>query len=217
MTEVQSNICAKALSHVGNHEEPMGSNAGPEVNEFLAYVGLGPGEPWCAAFACYVVGSVKTEMNGVWRVPHTGSSGAIVEWGKQNDAILETPIPGCLGMLEGDSPTGYIHTVIAVEVDGGTVKTVEGNEGDAVEHGERSVGACTWVRPFPSTLLEPATEAKFLRPEPENVSEWHEGTVSPAPVEKPVAVTPTETPSAPPVVTENEQEEPIMGDNEQTE
>jgi len=44
-----------ASQYVGVVEEPPGSNSGPEVDQFLASVGLGPGYAWCAAFRSYVL------------------------------------------------------------------------------------------------------------------------------------------------------------------
>lgn len=42
-----------ARSYRGAVEKPPGSNAGTEVERFLASVGLGPGYAWCAAFASH--------------------------------------------------------------------------------------------------------------------------------------------------------------------
>lgn len=47
----------KALydSHIGVREK-TGKNDGEEVEKYLAYVGLGKGYAWCAAFVCFVYG-----------------------------------------------------------------------------------------------------------------------------------------------------------------
>jgi hypothetical protein len=37
------------------HVHETGENTGPEVGQFLAFVGQHPGQSWCAAYACYVV------------------------------------------------------------------------------------------------------------------------------------------------------------------
>src|SRR5687767_8447454 len=40
----------EALSQLGVMEQPAGSNSGPQVNKYLASVGLDPGFFWCAAY-----------------------------------------------------------------------------------------------------------------------------------------------------------------------
>ena len=39
-----------AQGQLGQSEQPMGSNRGPMVNEYLKAVGLNPGYAWCQAF-----------------------------------------------------------------------------------------------------------------------------------------------------------------------
>ena len=146
-------IAAKAASHIGEHEEPMGSNTGPFVNQCLAYVGAAPAEPWCAAFACYVVGSVLTESGQPARShPKTASSGAVVAWGKAQNRVIGAAAaqPGDLGMVrDAASPTGYRHTTIIERViSRGMVTTIEGNEGDAVKRCTRMAVDLTLVRPY---------------------------------------------------------------------
>jgi hypothetical protein len=53
-------IVAKAEYHLGEREIGF-TNTGPQVDQFLGYVGLDPGYAWCMAFACYVVGNSATE------------------------------------------------------------------------------------------------------------------------------------------------------------
>lgn len=146
------NLLAKALSHVGEKEEPFGSNTGPQVDQYLANVGLPPGLAWCAAFACTMVKETLEEMNeGSLLHPMTGSSGAIVEWGKAHNAIVS--VMGCeegdLGIVKGVSSTGYVHTVILWHPLAPNLwKTIEGNEGDQVKVHQRLLTTLTIVRPY---------------------------------------------------------------------
>jgi len=153
MNYVGLNIVRKAQSHVGECEDPMGSNRGPIVDLYNEYVGNAPGSPWCAAFGCYIVGKVRDEMGGKWPVPCTGSSGAIADWGEVNNAgrAGADVIPGCLGeVIDANSATGHRHTVIAIEIlSSGMVETVEGNEGDCVKRWRRRLDECDWVQCFP--------------------------------------------------------------------
>ncbi len=65
-------------SQIGVREH--GFNAGPEVEKYLRYVNLGRGQPWCAAFICWVYGQAGVdnprsgwtpdlfrEKNVIWR------------------------------------------------------------------------------------------------------------------------------------------------------
>lgn len=42
-------------------KEATGRNDGKRVSEYLAYVGLGPGHEWCAAFVCYNLGKANID------------------------------------------------------------------------------------------------------------------------------------------------------------
>ena len=44
-----------AITQIGVMEKPKGSNSGPEVDAYLASVGLPPGLPWCMAFNNFCV------------------------------------------------------------------------------------------------------------------------------------------------------------------
>ncbi len=151
--QVGANIVAKATAHLGVIEDPYDTDSGPEVDKFLAYVGLDPHNPWCAAFACYIVGATLDEMGlGKCNHPRTGSSGAIVKWGKEHGCLISEDdiAPGDLGeLIDPDTNTGYEHTVIAShKLDDDTWATIEGNFSHRVMAHVRDVGDCTWVRPF---------------------------------------------------------------------
>ena len=53
-------------SQIGIREQ--GVNSGPQVEDYLRYVNLGSGQPWCAAFICWVYGQAGIEN------PHSGWS-----------------------------------------------------------------------------------------------------------------------------------------------
>jgi hypothetical protein len=46
---IAQSVLAVAKSQLGVQEHPRGSNSGPEVDRYLAFVHTRPGEPWCAA------------------------------------------------------------------------------------------------------------------------------------------------------------------------
>ena len=49
-------------SQIGIREKQP--NSGPAVEEYLRYVGLAKGNPWCAAFVCWVLGKAGVENPG---------------------------------------------------------------------------------------------------------------------------------------------------------
>lgn len=53
-----------------------GSNSGPDVEKYLQYVGLAQGQPWCAAFVCWVYGQAEVEN------PKSGWSPSLFPAGK---------------------------------------------------------------------------------------------------------------------------------------
>jgi hypothetical protein len=154
LCKVGQNIVNKAASHVGEVEQPLGSNSGEAVNRYLAYVGLDPGNAWCAAFASFVVGNVLAEMGlSDHAHPRTGSSHEIVNWGIAHGRIIPSNQvkPGDLGIVKGgdgepaQNGETYHHTVVLVDATG---NTIEGNFSDKVKRNWRDLSTLTIVRPF---------------------------------------------------------------------
>lgn len=136
-------VLAKAIEHLGMGETPNGSNRGILPDAANIYAGAPLGSPWCAAGACLML-----HEGGVKNGPRTASSGGIVEWGKAHNAIETNPSFGDLGEVKGNSPTGYVHTVI---IEGGTaqsLRTIEFNEGNSVRRNVRHLNELTVVNPY---------------------------------------------------------------------
>ena len=119
-------IVREALSHKGSHEDPMGSNTGPFVILCQRATFLGGTKwPWCAAFVCYVCerAGVPLAYNGAGAhdlADHHPPSVPQNRWE-----------PG----MVVDFNIGSGHTGILVSHTATSVKTVDGNWGDAVtEH-----------------------------------------------------------------------------------
>ncbi len=73
-------------SQIGIREK--GSNSGPAVEQYLLYVKLPKGNPWCAAFVCWVFGQASIDN------PRTGWSpdlfkGSKVIWGQAESRKLK--------------------------------------------------------------------------------------------------------------------------------
>jgi hypothetical protein len=62
MSELSLRALEIAKSHIGVHEQPHGSNSGPEVNQYLASIGLNPGYFWCMAHVYFCFDQAAKEL-----------------------------------------------------------------------------------------------------------------------------------------------------------
>ncbi|MDA3616382.1 CHAP domain-containing protein [Polluticaenibacter yanchengensis] len=121
-----------ARSQIGIMEKPPGSNAGKEVEMYLASTGLGKGYAWCMAFVYYVFNEAAKEL-GISN-PLVKTAGCLTQWNKTtcrkikkaeavaNPALI---VPGSIFIMDFGSGLG--HTGIVVSVSGGFITTIEGN------------------------------------------------------------------------------------------
>ena len=79
--DIQSKVKQVYTSQIGVREKQL--NSGPEVEKYLRYVNLPKGNPWCAAFVCWVLGQagVDNPRSG-WSPDLFRSSQVIWERGK---------------------------------------------------------------------------------------------------------------------------------------
>jgi hypothetical protein len=146
----------KALSQEGVREDRGRPNRGPQVDQYLARVGVDPatGSPWCAAFAYWCFDEAARQL-GVSN-PCVKTARVLSHWAR---APLATRIPaeeafddprlirpGALFIVDHGSGRG--HTGIVVKVLTGEIATIEGNtnqrgsrEGDGVYQKTRSIGS----------------------------------------------------------------------------
>ncbi len=137
-----SGLAAAALdaaeAKIGVREEPPGSNAGPEVEKFLASVGLGKGNPWCAAFVYWCVDQAARKQGVSNPLPKTGS--VMDMWNRAQAARLR-----CLRAAEAQAKPSLVtsgmvfimsfdggkgHTGFVKGFAGGNLATIEGNSND---------------------------------------------------------------------------------------
>lgn len=158
VSSVARQALAEALSHVGAHEQPLGSNRGPQVDEWNRRAGVPLGSSWCAAFACSMYDDAAKKL-GVSRpvLMMTGSSSALYRWAKANGKLVARPEPGDIALVIGGE-TGHYHTVLVERVipNAERFATVEGNSnndgsanGVEVAHrvNGRRLSSCHFVRP----------------------------------------------------------------------
>ena len=156
--QIGANILKKALSHLGEHETPLGSNQGVEVNKYLQYVGMPPGNQWCACFASYCTGMTLLQMDCHANVLRTASSHEAVNWAIQHHTVQtsESAVLGDWAILRGGSGEhaadgrAYEHTTLVERIDvaAGVAHLVSGNWHDSVARSVEPLAGLTILRPY---------------------------------------------------------------------
>lgn len=134
---------------LGTHEDPDGSNWGDGVTKILD--GVGP-NPWCCFFVwwvwsqahgSYLWGKRHGHVQTVWRIAKAN--------GVAQPKEKYTPLPGdFFVMLYKNSHgnftgSGHIGFVLSVSPDGESFNTIEGNAGNRVKVGTRSMSQSSLV------------------------------------------------------------------------
>ncbi|WP_270933410.1 peptidoglycan-binding protein [Falsiroseomonas oryzae] len=127
-----------ARGQLGVSEKPPGSNKGPEVERYLASVGLGGGFAWCAAFVYFCAAEGAKKIGAANTLPRTG--GVLEMWRRAKqvglpcitaEAARAQPAMVTAGMIfimRFSETTG--HTGFVEARDGGRLVTIEGNSND---------------------------------------------------------------------------------------
>lgn len=116
--------------------ERTGRNDGADVEKYLAYVWLKPGNPWCAAFVSWTLG-----QNGIKKA-RSGGCVQLMEQGTtivKSHKITRTPNPGDVFFIYYPAKKRVAHTGFIDQWKSTYLITVEGNtnevgsrEGDGV-------------------------------------------------------------------------------------
>jgi len=152
MSPIHSEILRSAQADIGVREIGT-SNTGPEVNAYLASTGLGPGQPWCAAFVYYHVSTVCKRRGVAVPIPKTAYCPTLEADAKKRGVLRSSPAAGDIFLMYS-SPEGWrraSHTGFVLEVlPGGRFKTVEGNTNNS---GSRSgIGVFSLTRAVGANL-----------------------------------------------------------------
>ena len=142
-------VVAAANAFVGIGEEG-GNNRGQMVEVFLAGVGLGEGEPWCAAFVHHVGSSAlydRAAEKSSWPLPATASCWVLGDDAKRRGVCREVPAFGDVFLVYRPDLGRFAHTGFIIEVIGSaqgsagtewTCATIEGNtNSDGSREGDR--------------------------------------------------------------------------------
>lgn len=125
-----------AVTQIGVMEQPINSNSGPMVSEYLRSVGCPDGSSWCMAFVNWCFQHAAAGQGKPDDFPKTG--GCIDAWNKVHaatphrvvtraQAIADPTLvrPGFVFIL--DHGGGHGHTGFVRQVIGGALRTIEGN------------------------------------------------------------------------------------------
>lgn len=115
-----------AWETLGVHEAGT-SNSGKWVNQYLAFVRLKPGNPWCAAYVAYRVHHAASDLGLRTDWPKTGLVQAIYNWAKKRNLVHRVPREGDVFLVWSASARRYNHTGFVLHVNGGSFATIEGN------------------------------------------------------------------------------------------
>jgi hypothetical protein len=96
--EYLANVAACALSYVGTRE--VGNNRGVLIEKWQRYVGIKPGDPYCAGFACSMHGEAAP-VGYVTALPPYASASKVWVWAMDNPE-LATLITSWIFVRPGD-------------------------------------------------------------------------------------------------------------------
>ena len=156
MNRLTEQVIKEAHRHIGVKE--LTRNSSPEIDGWLKRVGVGSGNPWCAAFAWCVLDDAIKALGCTNHLPPTASVHKLFTMAHQHHAWWTDPTPGVIFGI--DHGGGLGHCGIVLDVDGVKLATIEGNtneagsrEGNAVVVKQRNVLECTLGFLDPGLLL----------------------------------------------------------------
>lgn len=118
-------------------EDPVGSNRGPKVDEYLKRTGVSVGLYWCCAFVYWCFHEASQKMNPPQANPMVKTAGCLNHWNraqakgakliKKLQAVNDPSLlkPGMVFII--DHGRGMGHTGIIESINAGYITTIEGN------------------------------------------------------------------------------------------
>lgn len=137
--DFRSFVIAMAASQIGVTERPIGSNRGPQVDEYIRSTGLDPAQgdfPWCVCFLYWVFREAANAQKIKIIMPRTSGVHALWDKGRgvANEVVTAGAAkpsairPGMIFMMDTGGGKGHAGLVEAVE--GDRLVTIEGNTND---------------------------------------------------------------------------------------
>ena len=128
MTELAQRALTVAITQIGQKEDPIGSNWGHPVKDYLASVGINFPASWCLAFVhwCYDTAAKQMGINNP--LPKTGGVLHAWELADLSHKVTGTPQPGDIFIM--DLGHGLGHTGFVELENGPIINNIEGNTND---------------------------------------------------------------------------------------
>lgn len=138
-TGILGKVLELASAEIGVLEVPPGSNRGKRVQEFQSAAGVSPGDPWCAAFVCFIFGAASRALGIANPVSAKKCvSGSVLDlWNRARtngvpvvtaEEALDDPgriKPGMVFIISTGGGCG--HTGLVSGISGIRLETIEGN------------------------------------------------------------------------------------------
>lgn len=152
--ELAARALEVAIGQLGVMEQPPGSNRGPEVDQYLLSVDIGPEvpdarRPWCQGFVYWCFREAAAQLGLDLPLPRT--AGVLDHWRKAarvpsalrflpKELVADPSLvqPGMLLVL--DYGNGFGHIGFVERCAGGTLLTVEGNINAEADPGREGLG-----------------------------------------------------------------------------
>jgi Putative peptidoglycan binding domain/CHAP domain len=130
-----------AATQIGVMEQPLGSNRGPQVDQYLRSAGFDPTQgsfPWCAAFVYFCFQQAATSLG--LANPVIKTAGVLDHWNRAGAAgiprlstaeCVDDPslvLPGMIFIIVNNNGSGHCGLVEAIT--GTFLTTIEGNTND---------------------------------------------------------------------------------------
>ena len=144
----------EARNRIGIKEKPLGSNRGPEVDQFLTRSGVPFPNPWCMAFVYFCVDEAARKLARPNPIKKTASCQVLFLWARANGRLVSRPEEGDIFLVIGEG--GHCHTgFVNGPIVNNRFPTVEGNSNnDGSSNGTavvsrtpgRLLSSCHYVR-----------------------------------------------------------------------
>lgn len=141
---------------MGVLEDPIGSNWGDRVSQYLKSAGFTTPAAWCVVFVYWAFEQAAKGKGVKNPMLKTGSSSGLYNWARDNGKLVSAPQPGDIALVIGGD-TGHYHCLlVASAIDQNSrFQTVEGNsntDGSANGIGVvwrspgRPIASCDFIR-----------------------------------------------------------------------
>ncbi len=115
------------LANLGVHEVPKGSNDGPFIRVYLAFVGIFHPAAWCCAYCSFRIHKAAASLGIKSRWPKSGYVQGVYNWSVKNTIISTKPLKNHAFVVYYPNLKRYAHIGLIADVKGDKFLTVEGN------------------------------------------------------------------------------------------